>query len=83
LPPVHAATLALWSAASGLLNAALRLLRVTHDDAQAVLVSLRPLMTRLADEATRTDPHTIAAGAPQFEIWSMRHETATVRLFAS
>jgi urease accessory protein len=83
LPPVHAATLALWTAASGLLNAALRLLRVTHDDVQAILTDQRPLMARLADKAVRTDPHTIAGGAPQFEIWSMRHETATVRLFAS
>ncbi len=83
LPPAYAATLSLWSAASGLLNAALRLLRVTHDDVQAILVGLRPLMVRLADEAARTDPRDMAGGAPQFEVWSMRHETATVRLFAS
>ena len=83
LPPVHAAMLALWTAASGLLNAALRLLRVTHDDVQAILADLRQLMARLADEAVRKDPLTIAGGAPQFEIWSIRHETATVRLFAS
>ena len=83
LPPMEAAALALWTATNGFLGAALRLLRVTHDDIQAILVELRPVVGGLAAEAARADPLALAGGAPQLEIWAMRHETATVRLFAS
>ena len=83
MAPPAAAGLVLWSAASGFLNAALRLLRVTHDDVQAILVELRPLAARLVEEAVAADPLAIAGGAPQLEIWSMRHESGAARLFAS
>lgn len=83
LSPDQTATLTLWSAANGLLSAAMRLLRITHDDVQAILTALRPLMTDLAAQAARADPADIAGSAPQFELWSMRHETVAMRLFAS
>ena len=83
LTAAAAAGLALWCAAAGFLNAALRLLRVTHDDVQAILVGMRPLMARLVEEAVATDPLHMAGGAPRLEIWSMRHEMGTARLFAS
>jgi urease accessory protein len=82
-PPEQAAMLALWTAASGFLGAGLRLLRISHDDIQDILVELRPLMQKLAAEATKVNPLEMAGGAPQLEIWAMRHETATVRLFSS
>jgi urease accessory protein len=81
--PEQAAMLALWTAANGFLNAGLRLLRVTHDDVQAILVATRPLIETLAAEAAKAEPMDMAGAAPQFEIWAMRHEAATVRLFAS
>jgi urease accessory protein len=81
--PEQAAMLMLWTATGGFLNAGLRLLRVTHDDIQAILVALRPLLEQLAVAAVEADPSEIAGAAPQFEIWAMRHEVATVRLFAS
>jgi urease accessory protein len=80
---VSAATLVLWTAANGFLNAALRLLPVTHDEVQAILVRLRPLITGLAKVACSADPLQIAGSAPQLEVWAMRHEVAAVRLFAS
>ncbi|MGD9894122.1 MAG: urease accessory protein UreF [Dehalococcoidia bacterium] len=81
--PEQAAALALWTAASGFLGAGLRLLRISHDDVQSILVELRPLMQRFAIEAVEADPLAMAGAAPQLEIWAMRHETATVRLFSS
>jgi len=78
-----AAGLTLWCACNGFLGAALRLLRITHDDVQAILVDLRGLLAALAAKATRADPLEMAGSAPLLELWAMRHETATVRLFAS
>jgi urease accessory protein len=81
--PEQAATIALWTAANGFLGAGLRLMRITHDDVQSILVELRPVVLRLASKAVEADPLAMAGAAPQFEIWAMRHETATVRLFSS
>lgn len=83
ITPEQAAALSLWTAASGFLGAGLRLMRITHDDIQSVLVELRPLVRRLATEAAASDPYDMAGAAPVYEIWAMRHETATVRLFSS
>lgn len=83
VPPVGAATLVLWGAASLLVSAALRLLRITSDDAQRLLADLRPFAARLAEAAARADPLRMAGGAPMFDLWAMRHETAGLRLFAS
>lgn len=79
----EAAALALWTAANGLLAAAIRLLPFTHDELQAALVRLRQPIAALATKAAATDPAEIAGGAPQLEIWAMRHETAELRLFSS
>ena len=83
LVAADAAVLALWTIANGLVSAAVRLLPVTHDEVQAMLAELRPLIAQLANRASRLDPMQMAGSAPQFDIWAMQHETATVRLFAS
>ena len=70
-------------ALNGYLAAAQRLIPVTHDDAQHILTGLRPECVTLATQAAASDPLTMAGGAPLAEIWSMQHETASVRLFAS
>jgi urease accessory protein len=82
-PPVDAAGLVLWTSASAFLSAAPRLVRITHDDVQAILTSRRATMAALALQAARADPAEMAGGAPQLEIWAMRHETGSARLFAS
>lgn len=78
-----AAGLALWGAANGYLAAAVRLLPITHDEVQHALVTLRPLCAALASGAAAADPAAMAGSIPWLEVWSMRHETASVRLFAS
>jgi len=83
LRPEAAAALTLWLATNGLLAAAIRLLPLTHDDVQRILVGLRPRIAVLAREAAAADPLQMAGAAPQWELWAMRHEVATVRLFAS
>lgn len=83
LAPAEAATLTLWVATNGLLAAAIRLLPLTHDHVQRTLVSLRPAIAALAETAAAGDGERLAGAAPQWEVWSMRHETANVRLFAS
>lgn len=83
LPPDAAAALSLWTALSGIVSAALRLIRMTHDDAQATLTTFRLLCAALTEQAVAADPLRIAASAPRAEIWAMRHEQAEVRLFAS
>lgn len=78
-----AAALALWATAAGYTAAAPRLMRITHNDTQRLLSGLRGTCADLAVEAAAADPTGIASGVPLAEIWAMRHETATTRLFAS
>jgi len=83
LPPLSAAALVLWITANGLLTAAIRLLPLTHDDVQRMLVRLRSHIAALAGAAAARDPAEMGGTVPQWELWSMQHETAPVRLFAS
>ena len=81
--PEVAATLAIWSSISSLVNAAVRLGGITHLEAQRIVTRLRPLATKLSRSAAMPDAQRMAGSAPLFEIWSMRHEAAATRLFAS
>jgi urease accessory protein len=83
LTPAQAAALQLSALLTGVLNAALRLLPLTHDDAQRLQAGFRPLIADLAVAAVTSDPLQMAGSAPLLEIWSMRHEQAHTRLFAS
>jgi urease accessory protein UreF len=73
----------LLNAVSGLLQAAMRLLPVSHRDVQALLHALRPeiaaIVARVGDEAIGP----LRAFQPLQEIASMRHAGATARQFAS
>jgi urease accessory protein len=83
LAPAGAAALALWASLNGFLNAAMRLLPISHDDVQQILTDLLPVCVALAEGAAVEEPLAMGGGAPLAEIWSMLHETARVRLFAS
>ena len=83
LAPATAAALCLWTAATGIVSAAVRLLRLRPEEGQGVLRDLRLLAAELAAPAAAADPMRMAGGAPAFDIWCMHHETAEVRLFAS
>jgi urease accessory protein len=73
----------LLSAATAMLQAAMRLMRVSHRDVQAILHRLRPLIARLAAEVRIASPLALAGYHPLQDIASMRHERAEARLFAS
>jgi urease accessory protein UreF len=72
------------SAANAMLQAAMRLGRISHRDAQATLHRLRPRIDALVQqiEASHSDTPLLAF-QPLQEIASMRHERAEARLFAS
>lgn len=81
--PEDAAAAALWCTASGMVNAAVRLGAITHLDAQRLLTALRPVIADAARSSAVADPNQLAGAIPLFEVLSMRHETASTRLFAS
>lgn len=81
--PDVAAALVIWSTISSLVNAAVRLGGITHVEAQRIITRLRPLAAELSRSAATSDAQRMAGSAPLFEIWSMRHEAAATRLFAS
>lgn len=83
LSPVKAAAVELHAYLTGLLGAALRLVRMGHDDAQGILVRLRSTVAETASKAAATDYLEMSAFAPVIEIMQMRHEDSHLRLFAS
>lgn len=82
--PNESAVLAeLHGAATSLLGAALRLMRVDHQQTQLILRRQAPRLAALAAAALTTDWRAIRPCAPLAEILQMRHEAAHVRLFSS
>jgi urease accessory protein UreF len=73
----------LFTSASALWQAAIRVLPVSHRDVQASLHRLRPVIDRLGQEAVVRARDPFTSFHPIQEIASMRHRTATVRMFAS
>jgi urease accessory protein len=72
------------SAATAMLQAAMRLMRVSHRDVQAILHRLRPLIARMAADVRRGGhPVALSGFHPLQDIASMRHARAEARLFAS
>jgi urease accessory protein len=76
------------SGVTAIVQAAMRLMRVSHRDVQAVLHRLRPLIARLAADVrkeTETGEAALlfAGFHPLQDIASMRHARAEARLFAS
>jgi urease accessory protein len=68
---------------TAVLQAAMRLLPVSHRDVQATLHCLRPIIASLASEVVADAAVPLRSFQPQQDIASMRHEAATARLFAS
>ena len=74
----------LLAAATAMLQAAMRLMRVSHRDVQAILHRLRPLIAGLAAKVRAgARPVALAGFHPLQDIASMRHAGAEARLFAS
>lgn len=83
LTATQVALVALYSFTTGLLGAALRMLRLGHVEAQDILHRLKPVLGVLAQQAAATPYEEMRTFAPAIEIMQMRHERASVRLFAS
>lgn len=83
VPGEGAAAAFLLASATSMLHAAMRLLPISHRDVQRALHDLRPEIARLAALACTVPVGDLRSFHPLQEIASMRHRTATVRLFAS
>lgn len=83
VPATELVAAMLFSTANTLHQAAMRLLPVSHRDAQAALHHHRADIPALAEDAITAGSTDFASFLPLKEIASMRHEGATVRFFAS
>lgn len=83
VPAEDAAAALLFGTANALVQAAMRLLPISHRDAQAVLHHARDTIAGAAHAATEAAPLQFSSFHPLQEIASMRHANATVRFFAS
>ena len=72
-----------YGAASMVLGAALRVVRVTHRDTQKILFSLAPLVSKLYEQAKALRLEQMHSFAPQMEILSSLHEMGVQRMFMS
>jgi len=83
VPATELVAAMLFSTANTLHQAAMRLLPVSHRDAQAALHRHRAEIPALADDVNSEGGPDFASFLPKQEIASMRHEGAGVRFFAS
>ena len=83
IPAPETALLACYSFASGLVSAALRLVRIGHGEVQAVLRDCRPDMLAAVEDAVAADWRQPRPCAPHLDVAGARHERAPARLFAS
>ena len=78
-----ALTVHLYGVVMGILNAALRLMRLTHIEAQALLYGLTARFDELAGRAAATPLEHMSNYAPMTDILGAAHARAHVRLFMS
>jgi urease accessory protein len=82
--PTDVAAALMLTSANTMLQAAMRLGRISHRDTQATLHRLRPMIDDLTRQVESTGPAApLLAFQPLQEIASMKHERAEARLFAS
>jgi urease accessory protein len=82
-PPYEAAAAYLYSSIAAIVGAAMRLIQLGQLKGQLIIRNLTPLISRLADDATRRGVGEMAGFAPGLEIASMRHAAMDARLFRS
>jgi urease accessory protein len=83
IPAAEAALLACYTFGSGLVAAALRLMRIGHGDTQRVLRDCRPDAAAAVEIAGGRDWRDPRPSTPHLDIAGARHELAAARLFAS
>ena len=79
----EAMLIAFYSFAAGALGAAMRLMRLDHEEAQLILAGLRRLIVRVVQENIDKGLEEMRAFAPLIDIMGAMHERARVRLFVS
>lgn len=79
----EAALLCCYTFGAGLVSAAMRLMRMGHGEAQAVLRECRPDMERAVSAAAAVSWRDLGPFTPQLDVAAARHERAVARLFAS
>jgi urease accessory protein len=79
----EAALMACYTFGAGLVSAALRLMRLGHGEAQAVLRECRPDMELAVATAAEIPWKELRPCTPQLDVAGARHEGAEARLFAS
>jgi len=72
-----------YSFASSLVSASMRLLRIGHGEAQAVLRRSHPSIELAVDDAETIPWDALCPYAPRLEMAAARHERSPARLFAS
>ena len=83
VPPGDVAAALLFSTANALAQAAMRLLPISHRDAQSVLHRVRDAIAEAARAAAKAEPLAFTSFHPLQEIASMRRASAPARFFAS
>jgi urease accessory protein UreF len=67
----------------GILSAAMRLLRLTHNQSQGILWGLHSLVADLANEIKDRTWQEMTSFTPQLDLAAMGHEADDLRMFAS
>lgn len=83
IPPEQALLLFCHSHAVSVLGAALRLLPLTHTDAQAILRRLHPIIVDRTGEIDGVPWTDMTCFMPELDIAAMKHEADGLRMFAS
>jgi len=73
----------LYTFTASVLGAAMRLIRLDHQESQLLLARLKPSMVRVVQENQGKDLQDMRAFAPFIDIMGMEHERARIRLFIS
>jgi len=73
----------LYTFTASVLGAAMRLIRLDHEEAQRMLTQLKPRMIQVVQENQEKGLQDMRAFAPLIDIMGMEHERARIRLFIS
>jgi len=73
----------LYSFVTSFLGAAMRLIRLPHDEAQTILHRLKPLMVQVVEQNRGKALGEMRAFAPFIDLMGMRHQRSGIRLFIS
>jgi len=83
IPRRDAVLIELYTFTTSILGAAMRLIRLDHEEAQIILGRLKPLMVRVSEENMDKNLEEMRSFAPLIDIMGMAHERASIRMFIS